>query len=261
MLVLILVWLSLIGSETSNASDRLFEVYEEVHERNIASGIRDIALNVERYRALQGGYPETLVELYNHPAFNGLRFRGNAIPRLYYARATINDGSIIYDRFIIGTVGVLEDSTLTSFLEANSCGTNDFEEAGSFCPDKSSTFYIGSAKRLFAQEKAAAVKGADAVLIAFITAYDSEFSDLGNSVNAGDTVNIPTSVGYTGTANNCSGTFTIDDVVLSCHELFNPWGNPYFYTYQSEQQIAIQSVMPYQTSDGVNIRVIREAIL
>lgn len=209
----------------------------------------EVGREIHRYYDNHKTLPPAGTTIWNLPGYEQLKtWDLPYVSQLF--TSSLNDGIWTFQRavFAVPDPQRMGEFNGASPLSAsfNQCGTGDAATGLDWCPPKNGFYvkfetrsqYVHDIKRASEKMKQTGFKFAMEARAAgkFPVAW-SGHSNL--AYGAGEP--LPLLVGYTGTADNCSGTFTFDGVVLDCSDLFGRWGNPLVYTVISGTEIGLST--------------------
>lgn len=248
----------LTASNTTNVTGLLDSTANSLRERNTYNALVSLARGIESYRHYRGQYPVDIPSLLSAKGYSHHRFNYDKLPNLTYAVVTLTDGTLTYQRVLLATQDPLSAISNIQYLQANHCGVTDFSQSDDFCPDPNSLFYLADNRGALSRTRILATMRLDSTLHTIGNKARNGLSDLAGVLTSGDSTELATAFGYFGTPSTCTGTYTTDDIVLSCADLFNPWGQPVIYHYESPTNVKVETSIPVLKADGTTIAVIRD---
>lgn len=174
---------------------------------------------------------------------------------------TLNDGVWRFNRAAMWFESPTGFVGNTQYIAAanNTCGVGGLTAAGSWCGRTQSIWgkleTKGSHSVLLLAEKQRLYRTISKFYQRFNK--DGTFVPLAN----GQVRTLAQLVGYAGTAANCSGIFTYNEIPLGCDDLFNYWGIPIALNKISNLHIALVNRTQIVGASGQVVRIAEEARL
>ncbi|WP_326430255.1 hypothetical protein VQ574_21270 (plasmid) [Stutzerimonas frequens] len=141
----------------------------------------------------------------------------------------------------------------------NDCGAGAFTSGGEWCGRSESLWAKLENKRSYSDILLGEKQRLYRTIRKFYQRYskDQSFSSLGN----GQVRSLASLVGYSGTAANCVGVFTYNEIPFGCEDLFNYWGVPVVLNKVTANHIVLVNRTLIQSAAGQVIRLAEEARL
>ncbi|CAD7740048.1 hypothetical protein LMG31884_46180 (plasmid) [Xanthomonas hydrangeae] len=216
-----------------------------------------VAEGLDRYITERGQAPPSLDALAATPGFEHVRGSRNQWQG-YVASGTLNDGTWRYQRAAAWSVRRKDGGT--NYPNENECGTGSAASASSWCGSKDGTWYRNESRGTYANEitQQRIKQQRTLQLLADQWTARQEFPAKGNdgvTLASGQQRTLASLVGYTGSATTCTGVYVWAGMPLDCTALYDVWGGPVGYQYQSSRYIVLVSEAPIQTASGNNVLV------
>lgn len=216
-----------------------------------------IAEGIEQYTKIHGQAPANLDALTATDGFEHLRAARNPWQR-YERSQVINDGVWNFQRAAAWTV-VRRDGA-GSYRTENACGTGDVATAQAWCGKADGTWYRIESKESYNDEMSMQRTRMMRTLQLFADAWTASqaFPAQGNdgaSLGPGQQRSLATLAGYYGAADACTGVYVWRGIPLDCGALFDTWGKPVKYQYQSPTLIVLTTETPFTAADGMPVVV------
>lgn len=225
--------------------------YYEWQGRDIA--VRQASAEVDRYYAETGSIPASLAALSISPGFEHIK--GVLRPWQEMAvSSTLNDGVWQFKRVSVYTQDPTKGQQAANYLASsnNGCGAGDFASGADWCGSKSSIWWRLETREIIPMQITAQRIRQNRLLQKFGNFY-SKNSAFPNPGAASAT--LAATVGYAGTATNCTGTFQWQGVPLDCSDLYSVWGTPVTYNLLSTKHIGLISATPIVNAAGTPLYV------
>lgn len=253
----VVVLFMLLGSVLVDLASKYNGRTEVLRQGRIRVEQTRIAEGLVAYREEFGSLPATLDALASTPGYEHLRSYRNAWQR-YATTGALNDGTWQFHRAATWTA--IRKDGADSYASENACGTGGFAAAASWCGSKDGTWHRIETRETFSDEISLEKIRQRRTLQLFADYWTAkqDFPRVGNNgvtVATGQLAALPALVGYSGTASTCTGIYTWMGVPFDCAALFDVWGNPVGYQYQSSSYVILASEAPFSTAAGVRVIV------
>lgn len=216
-----------------------------------------IAEGVDRYIVETGTFPESLDELVDAQGFEELRGVRNPWQGLE-ASGTLQDSTWQFQR--VAAWSVRRPDGGASYRAENACGSGDVSSATSWCGMQDGVWYRHESREDFAaqltQQRARQQRTLQ-MLADHWSAYQA-FPQQGNDgavLVPGQMRSLAALAGYAGASTNCTGIYVWRGIPLDCGALFDVWGSPVGYQYQSTSYVVLASESPIRTAAGTRMLV------
>jgi len=211
-----------------------------------------MAEGIDRYVVQAGGPPASLDALTAAPGFEDLRGQRNQWQG-YAVSPSLDDGVWKYQRAAAWAV-IRKDGGAT-YATDNACGVGSVTTAPSWCGKNDGVWYRYETKQDYNKEIAQQRMRQQRTLQMLADYWSSHqtFPNTGNdgvAIAAGGARSLALLAGYAGNATNCTGVHIWSGIPLDCAAMFDLWGNPIAYQYQSPTFIQLASESPIRTTDG-----------
>jgi len=184
-----------------------------------------LGLELDRYRRQTGHYPKTLSDMTGTVGFEQDRSYSSILGLEYKT-------GLKYDRALIASIDFTQ-STLEDFAASNTCGSDDFDSAESWCADAKLGYgYKTESRHFHMMEIAQASRRLKNTVEKFV-AYKKAKGSL--PVFAGSQTL------STSTPSPCSGSFDFHGIPLGCEDLFGFWGEPVMYVVDDSGIVSLQT--------------------
>lgn len=216
-----------------------------------------IAEGIERYIQLNGEAPPDISTLMDADGFQHLRAARNPWQR-YERSATISDGVWQFQRAAAWTA-IRPDGGAT-YRSENTCGTGDVGSAQAWCGSADGTWYRNETKERYNQEMSAQRIQMARTLQLFADHWTAKqaFPSTGNDgavLSGGQHRALASLAGYQGAAGSCTGVHVWSGIPLDCGALFDVWGQPVKYQFQSPTLMVLSTETPFKAADGLPVVV------
>lgn len=251
MLIALISMSLVINSYTTEMRDVDLRIYERMQYGQTVT----IAQGVQAFLEETGAFPASLPALAATP---GYEYIGKLIePNVGYVVATDIEGTRWrFDRAIIFIQDPLRAVPVANYINANTCGVGANDPAG-FCGSEDSWYVVLESKDLQTRAFRETGLALDDTLYRILKGYDNGLPTVrsnGTSLSTNEADYLIDIVGYTGTANDCVGSFMFEGAVLTCADLFSIEGNPVSYYYVGPNEgyvgVAINMLEAIGTGDA-----------
>jgi hypothetical protein len=224
--------------------------------------IVSLAESIAQFYHENATFPASLAALYSSAGFQHVRSLIDSWQG-YAVSPTINDGVWRFNRLVLYSNDPTKGTTAAAYLAANACGTGGYDTALSWCGTKDSNWF-----RLETRERYNDQIATQRARMARLLQKMSDHYNVNGGFPDKDRFNValaPNSmtrvadlVGYSGSATNCSGTFTYMTIPVDCGDMFDLWGNPIGYQFVSNKHVLLVSETPIYNSSGNRLVIAAE---
>ncbi|HEL3836383.1 TPA: hypothetical protein UMZ04_001120 [Stenotrophomonas maltophilia] len=249
--------LFLLATVTTSVAVRYEARTEAMKESRARVEQTRIAEALFAYREQFGRLPDSLDQLASSPGYEQLRSYRNEWQR-YMRASDLSDGTWRFERAASWTVARRDGANSVS--SENSCGAGDFTTAASWCGPRDGVWHRLETRELFSEEIAQEKLRQRRTLQLFSDYWTTRqafprVSASGQQLGNGQMLPLPVMAGYAGTADSCSGVHVWMGIPLDCAALFDVWGSPVGYQYQSDTYVILASEAPFSAADGRRVIV------
>lgn len=141
----------------------------------------------------------------------------------------------------------------------NSCGAGALTDGGEWCGRSQSLWAKIENKRAYSNQLLGEKQRLYRTIRKFYQRYSNDQSFV--PLASGQVRSLASLVGYGGSAANCAGVFTYNEIPLGCEDLFNYWGVPVVLNKVTDNHIVLVNRTLIESSAGQLIRLAEEAKL
>lgn len=211
-----------------------------------------IAEGIVQYTQANGRPPESLDSLGQADGFEHIR--GSRHAGQSYVRATgLNDGVWQFERAAAWTVSRKDGGA--SYRSENACGHGDVATASSWCGSPDGVWHRTETREAYNDQLSSQRVRMMRTLQLLADSYSARqaFPAMGNdgaSLAPGSQRTLASLSGYSGSASGCSGVHVWQGIPLDCGALFDYWGGPVLYQYQSSTHVILTTETPFKSASG-----------
>lgn len=245
------LWLVASADTLASKTQQLLEIYTN---QSRAINSRVMAQALDAYESDNQAIPQSLDDLV---AAQGYEFtRGLIEPWQGYLAATgLVDGSWQFDRMVFFSTQPRLGIQAAEYLDDNRCGVGSAEQAASWCGSRSGKWYRFETRNVAPQQvvkQRLRLIRTGQKLAQFFNAYKTfpPIDNYGTQFLPGDSLPIALLANYSLGSKECTGTHMIHAMPLDCGDLFDLWGQPVRYQFESNRKIALVSVSPLRDNTG-----------
>ena len=220
-----------------------------------------VGRGVERYLQNEGTFPVdlTFVEQASYTEYAHLIYAD-----MGYETSEFTDS--VNDVAYIKAVTFVREDPLQSkqdYLADNHCGTGVFTDSENWCGSAFSFYTISDNRdhlsRIILQTQVALRNVQQRILDSYSINHKlPNVLKNGRALANGEAVTLSVAVGYTESADSCTGNFNFSDVLLTCIDLYSPAGQEIEYIFAGPHSAYLLTYLPFkQASDGELARVIQ----
>lgn len=255
---------ALFGYLLDDLTTQYRDLSRTYQNRARALHVKAASESLEQYFMEHGAFPASMSTLSSTTGFE--QTRGTVMPWQGYAVSNIlDDGVWRYQRAVFFSMDPKRGVDSVTYLsdQANTCGTQPFQTASAWCGMRSSRWYRRETRDFYHDQIATQRVRMHRTLQKFANFYNTKRKFPDQAIDAaklgeGTIHSLQSLVGFPGTGNTCSGTFTYMDIPIDCGDMFDQWGNPIGYQFQNDQHIILTSETPIMTSSGTRLLVATE---
>lgn len=252
MIWFIIALITVVFNQTTNLDSELKQIGTSLSWANRHADVRELALAIDQYRKLTGQYPPSLSALANEKGFEHTPHLIR--PDLQYRVENGIGTSIVFDRAALVAWRGDRVANAQQSIDKNGCGSGDFKTNGEWCPENAALFSVFETRSYVNQDKIKLRLSLDKTVAKFINGFDKKFPTA-----AGNAQTLARLTNYLGSAKNCSGPFYVGSTLLTCQDLFTPWGEDVMYNRLSDTRIALVGEIPHKEIVGGTKRTIHLA--
>lgn len=247
----------LLASMFINLTSKYNERTAIMREGRIRVEQTRIAEGLAAYREETGELPVSLDALIGARGYEHLRTYRNEWQR-YVVSGVLDDGTWLFRRAATWTVARKDGAT--GYATENACGNGGVINAESWCGAKDGIWHRFETRETFSEEIIQEKIRQRRTLQLFADYWTARqaFPNTGNSglvLAPGQLASLPVLAGYAGTSTSCSGVHLWMGIPLDCAALFDVWGNPVGYQYQSGAYVILASEAPFSAATGNRVIV------
>ncbi|MEL5920659.1 hypothetical protein [Stenotrophomonas maltophilia] len=236
--------MALIGNER--------DATEYTRKENRLDQQHQIAQGIDVFVQLNGRPPVDLEELTGTPGLEHLRTARNAWQR-YETSGQLVDGTWQFQRAAAWTA-VREDGGV-SYRNENRCGSGNVATSASWCGATDGDWYRYETRETYNEQMSQQRARMTRTLQLFADYWSTHqaFPFRGNDggvLGAGGQRSLASLAGFSGTAGNCGGVYVWAGIPLDCGALFDHWGRPVKYQYQSPLLMVLSTETPFLAANG-----------
>lgn len=254
IVIIISTWISLMCTVVSQDYLDLARFYKN------QSRVCDQRLVAERLRADYRKYGKIYTSYADIINDNpDLRFTSDRIN--YAVSNELDDGMWSYRRFVLFSQDARKKISESDFLSAstNMCGTRDFYEASSWCVRQpNAKWWMAETREDYIQRIKKQHTRLEKTLKKFVRFYNKEQQfpvtkpDM-STLSPGERIDLPSFVGYSGSAENCDGPYDLNGIPLDCDDIFDSRGNKVYYSLKNDSSMFLVVSTEAESSSGSDI--------
>lgn len=228
---------------------------EGMQEQSALVDQAKIAEGIEQYMAMKGYPPASLDALVQEDGFEHLRSARNRWQK--YANGNgLNDGVWQFERAASWTTFRKDGGA--SYPTENACGTGSVATAASWCGAADGVWFRRETREDYNTAIASQRVRQMRTLQLFADHWTARqsFPSTGNDgagLGAGQQRSLAQLAGFTGAATTCAGVFVWQGIPLDCGALFDHWGSPVIYQFQSTTSIVLTTETPFRAANGIQV--------
>lgn len=228
-----------------------------------------IAEQLELYFVEHHVFPLSTSDLANTPGYEQVRSMVQQPWQGYSISPMLNDGVWQYQRMVFFSTDPRRGIQSAQYLANNACGTGNFNSSQSWCGSHDSRWFRRETKERYHEQ----------IMTQRVRMYHTlqKFSHYYNAVRnnapghfpnkevdevtalpAGSMRLLAELANYSGSANNCNGTYTYVGIPIDCGDMYDLWGQPISYQFLSDNHIALTSESPIINSSGTPVIIAAE---
>lgn len=260
MLVIALsAWLAYLGDGLVTQYRDLSQMYQT---RLRAIQTRIMAESLEQYFYEKGSFPLSISGL---AASSGYEYtRGlNDVWQGYASVTGLKDSVWTYGRMVFFSTPPRSGIAADDYLASNSCGTGSFYLDSSWCGQRTSTWFRRETRDVYHSQIANQRIQLHRTLQKFAQHYNAagnfpRTKQDGSPIASSSIHTLAELSGFSGLANQCKTVHSFDSVPLDCTDLFDQWGQPVAYQFESGKRIVLVVKTPILNSAGTPVVVAAE---
>lgn len=249
MIWFIIALIAVVFNQTTNIDSELKQIGTSLSWANRYADVHELALAIDQYQVLTGQYPPSLNALTSEKGFE--HTQRLIRPDVQYRVEKGIGTSIVFDRAALVAWRGDRVANAQQGIGQNGCGSGDFKTSDEWCPKDAALFSVFETRTQVNKDKIKLRLSLDKTISKFISGFDSKFP-----AAAGNAQTLANLTNYLGSAKNCSGPFYIESTLLTCQDLFTPWGEHVMYNRLSDKRIALVGAIPHKEIVGNTKRTI-----
>lgn len=262
MIVLFAIIFGIATLSLSSIINDLQVVIDARVERRSVSQVEDAARLAKLHLAIYNRYPSSEAALISFAQSIGERINTDTLNYVYVP--TVNGTQYQYERVIIYVQNRKEVLIQSEFESLNTCGTGLNDDRG-YCAPLGAKYTVLDSSWHYQNVLRTINFRMNESFFKIAQSYDGRTVGFPRTKSNGvdmpidSSVTIAEFVGYTGSAQNCTGTFQFSRMFLNCSDLFDELGNPIIYFYKNSREIFLIAQTSIRDQSGQLISVSRYA--
>jgi len=256
VLLALFAWCAAAFNSAGYASDTAADVYElKVKEFDM----RRVAEAVEMYWHETGSFPVSLQALVTAPGYQHVATNLNAWQTLVSV-GSLTDGSWTFSRLAVFTRSP-QSGAVASYLAKNACGTASFyADTVTWCGSTDSRWYVADTRKYFAVDMTTQQVRMGRLNQKFADYFNKngfypKVDAANNPLGPSSISSLASLAGYGGNAKSCSGQYQYLGIPIDCGDMFDIWGGPVGYQFESGAHVIFVSEPPIFDNAGNRVVV------